>query len=163
MNHRYEVEVRWTGNRGSGTTGYRAYDRDFDCLGDSKPVLAGSADPHFLGDRSRWNPEELLVASLSACHQLWYLHLCADAGIVVTSYRDRAEGLMAEGPDGGGEFTCVTLRPSVAVSAGSDVERARALHAEAAAKCFIARSVAFPVRHEPEVSVEAKATGEVAS
>lgn len=154
MIHRYEVDVTWIGNRGSGTAGYRAYGRDFECRTGAKPVLAGSADPHFLGDADRWNPEDLLVASLSACHQLWYLHLCADAGVVVRAYRDRAEGIMTESSGGEGEFTSVTLRPRVTLAADADVERARALHAKASASCFIARSVAFPVHHEPEVVVE---------
>lgn len=157
MDHRYEIELDWLGDLGEGTVGYRAYARDFECRAGAKPALPGSADPHFRGDPARWSPEDLLVASLAACHQLWYLHLCADAGVVVRAYRDRAEGTMVETADGAGEFTSVTLRPRVELAPGSDPDRARALHAEAAGKCFIARSVAFPVHHEPEVSVGAAA------
>jgi organic hydroperoxide reductase OsmC/OhrA len=148
MTHLYTVELEWTGNTGAGTTSYAGYGRDHVLSVPGKPDLAGSADPQFRGDPARWNPEELLVASLSACHQLWYLHLCAEAGVVVTAYRDRAEGEMTLEADGGGRFVAVTLRPEVTIAAG-DPERAMALHGEAARLCFIARSVGFPVRHEP--------------
>jgi organic hydroperoxide reductase OsmC/OhrA len=151
--HRYEVTVEWTGNTGTGTAGYRTYDRrhDIGAPGSSKPTIPGSSDPSFRGDRQRWNPEELLVASLSACHQLWYLHLCADAGVVVTAYVDRAEGTMIEDATGAGQFSRVLLRPLVTVVEGTDMARARALHDQAHAMCFVARSVRFPVEHEPEL------------
>ena len=149
--HRYAVSVSWTGNRGSGTSGYRDYSRDYEVGTEGKPLIPGSSDPAFRGDRSRWNPEELLVASLSACHKLWYLHLAAEAGIVVTAYVDRAEGVMELLPGGAGRFKKVVLHPKVTVTAGSDVERARALHAPAHEKCFIASSVNFPVECEPEI------------
>jgi organic hydroperoxide reductase OsmC/OhrA len=155
--HRYAVAVEWTGNTGAGTAGYRAYERrhEITAPGLPKPAIPGSSDPAFRGDRARWNPEELLVAALSACHKLWYLHLCAEAGIVVTAYVDRAEGVMEEAPDGGGQFRRVVLRPAVTVAAGGDVARARALHARAHALCYVARSVNFPVEHEPEVAAGA--------
>lgn len=151
--HRYQVRLVWTGNRGKGTSSYTAYERSHELRAGVKPVLPGSSDPNFRGDSARWNPEELLVASLSACHQLWYLHLCAVAGVVVTAYEDDAEGVMAEAPDGGGRFVSVTLRPRVTIGRGSDADQARALHHAAAEKCFIARSVNFPVAHQPVVDV----------
>jgi organic hydroperoxide reductase OsmC/OhrA len=151
--HRYSVVVEWTGNTGTGTSGYRNYDRRHEITaGTRKPSIPGSSDPAFRGDPARWNPEELLVASLSACHKLWYLHLCAEAGIVVLAYVDHAEGMMEEAADGSGCFTRVTLRPQVTVAAGSDIVKARELHDAAHAKCFIARSVNFPVEHAPEIS-----------
>ncbi len=153
--HRYAVTVVWTGNAGEGTRSYRGYRRTHEVRAPGKPALPGSSDPAFRGDPDRWNPEELLVASLSACHQLWYLHLCADAGVVVTGYEDRAEGVMVEDGDGAGRFARVTLHPRVALAAGADAEAALHLHDAAAAKCFIARSVSFPVTHEPEVAVVA--------
>jgi organic hydroperoxide reductase OsmC/OhrA len=151
--HRYSVVVEWTGNTGTGTSAYRNYERRHEIsAGTRKPVIPGSSDPAFRGDAARWNPEELLVASLSACHKLWYLHLCAEAGIAVLSYVDRAEGEMEETPDGSGRFTRVTLRPRITVAADSDMGMARDLHDAAHAKCFIANSVNFPVRHAPEIS-----------
>lgn len=156
MTHAYAVTVRWTGNTGRGTSGYGDYGRDHVVEAVGKPPLAGSSDPAFRGDASRWNPEELLVASLSACHQLWYLHLCAVAGVVVTAYEDRATGAMTEDARGGGFFTEVVLRPQVTIAAG-DATQALALHERAHAKCFIANSVNFPVRVEPRVSVGADA------
>lgn len=88
-----------------------------------KPVILGSADPAFRGDPQRWNPEELLVVSLSQCHMLWYLALCAKAGIVVTAYRDRPDGTMSENAEGSGVFTDVTLRPHVTITDGERVGR----------------------------------------
>jgi organic hydroperoxide reductase OsmC/OhrA len=153
--HRYAVTVEWTGNRGEGTASYKGYERAHELRAEGKPAIPGSSDPAFRGDPARWNPEELLVASLSACHKLWYLHLCATAGVVVTDYVDAAEGVMAEEASGSGHFVRVALRPRVTITAGSDPERARALHDEAHAMCFIANSVNFPVTHEPTVVVEA--------
>jgi organic hydroperoxide reductase OsmC/OhrA len=157
--HRYAVSVRWTGDRGSGTTGYRDYDRDHVVAAPGKPDLPGSSDPQFRGDPGRWSPEELLVVSLSQCHMLWYLHLAAVAGIVVTGYVDQASGTMALEPGGAGQFTEVVLRPAVTVAAPSMVDGAGPVHAEAAKMCFIARSVNFPVRHEPTVSVRESDSG----
>ena len=159
--HRYAVTVRWTGDAGTGTSGYRAYERaheisvpdsDGGGAGGGKPVIPGSSDPAFRGDPLRWNPEELLVASVSACHQLWYLHLCSDAGVIVTGYADEAEGIMEETPDGSGRFTGVMLRPKVTIARGSDPDLARSLHDLAHEKCFIANSVAFRIGHDPAVA-----------
>ncbi|HTQ53768.1 MAG TPA: OsmC family protein [Bryobacteraceae bacterium] len=150
--HRYPVTVTWTGNTGTGTSSYRGYQRSHEITaGTRKPPIPGSSDPAFRGDPERWNPEELLVAALSACHKLWYLHLCAVSGIVVMGYEDRAEGVMLEAPDGSGRFERVTLRPQVTVAPGSDVAKARELHHAAQEKCYIANSVNFPVAHEPEI------------
>lgn len=151
MEHTYRIGLTWTGNLGEGTSGYRAYARNHEITVAGKPPLPGSSDPHFRGDPSRYNPEELLVASLSSCHMLWYLHLCADAGIVVTEYVDRAEGTMEETAEGGGHFTAVVLRPAVTIQGDCDAELAVALHERAHELCFIARSVRFPVRCEPQV------------
>jgi len=151
--HRYAVTVQWTGNTGTGTSGYRSYERQHEIsAGTEKPLIPGSSDPAFRGDPARWNPEELLVAAFSACHKLWYLHLCAEAGIIVLAYVDHAEGVMQETPDGSGHFERVVLRPQLTVAPGSDMARARELHDAAHAKCFLARSVNFPVQHEPKIS-----------
>ena len=154
--HRYAVSITWNGNLGTGTSGYRDYSRDYEIGSEGKSTIHGSADPAFRGDRSRWNPEELLVASLSACHKLWYLHLAAEAGIIVTAYADRAEGALEVGRDGVGQFKSVVLHPTVTVAPASDIERARTLHQPAHEKCFIANSVNFPVECEPEIVVAAK-------
>ena len=151
--HTYEVGVVWTGNLGNGSSTYRGYTRDYDiaCMG--KPVLKGSADPGYLGDAARHNPEDMLLASLSACHMLWYLHLCTVNKVVVTAYEDQAEGVMELNPDGSGQFGRVTLRPRVTITAERDAETAERLHEKAHAMCFIARSVNFAVDHEPETVI----------
>jgi organic hydroperoxide reductase OsmC/OhrA len=147
--HRYETTVTWTGNTGTGTSGYRNYERAHEVTVDGKPPIPGSSDPAFRGDAARWNPEELLVASLSQCHMLWFLHLCATNGLVVTEYRDHAAGMMAETADGGGQFQQVMLRPQVRFAAPGHADRARPLHEQAHKLCFIASSVNFPVHCEP--------------
>src|SRR5262245_33832919 len=114
--HTYEVRVAWTGNTGSGTTGYTAYQRDTVATAGAKVELPGSSDPAFRGDPDRWNPEELLLASLSQCHLLWYLHLAAEAGVVVTDYVDDPTATMAMNSDGSGQFDRAVLRPSVTVA-----------------------------------------------
>lgn len=149
--HTYSTVLTWTGNKGEGTSAYDAYARDYEVACAGKVAIPGSADPHYRGDAARHNPEEMLVSALSACHMLWYLHLCAVNGVVVTAYEDTADGQMQTHADGSGEFRKVTLRPRVTISAGSDPDEATRLHKEANAMCFIARSVNFPVQHRPEI------------
>jgi organic hydroperoxide reductase OsmC/OhrA len=146
--HRYEVSVTWTGNRGDGTTSFRGYDRDHEVTAprSGKPVLLGTADPAFRGDPARWNPEDLLVTALSQCHMLWVLYLASVGGVVVTDYVDEAGGTMAEDEaTGGGRFTEVVLRPRVTVAAPDMADKLEALHHQAHELCFIANSVNFPV------------------
>ena len=150
--HQYAVRIAWTGNDGTGTQSYRSYRRDHDITVAGKPSIPGSSDPAFRGDPTRYNPEELLVASLSSCHMLWYLHLCAVNGIVVLDYRDDAAGTMQEEDDGGGAFVGVVLKPRVAIAKGGDRGKALALHEEAHHLCFVARSVRFPVEVAPEIT-----------
>ena len=156
--HTYSLRVEWTGNTGTGTSSYRAYSRAHQISAPGKPPIPGSSEPAFRGDPARWNPEELLVAALSACHKLWYLHLCASAEIVVLDYIDDASGIMTVEPGGSGQFESVTLRPHVRLAAGCDEETARQLHHQAAKMCFIARSVAFKVEHEPSFATDAHAS-----
>ena len=150
--HHYTVALAWTGDRGEGTSRYSAFGRDHLLSAPGKPDIPGSSDPNFRGDAARWNPEELLLASLSACHQLWFLHLCSVNGVTVTAYADEAEGWMAEEADGAGQFTRALLKPRVTIAAG-DLERLAELHHQAHEKCFIARSVNFPVDCEPAVTM----------
>lgn len=149
--HTYTVEISWTGNRGTGTSDYRAYGREHEVIAEGCPIILGSADPAFGGDSTRWNPEQLLLASLSQCYMLRYLHLCAVNGVVVVSYVDRPVGMMTETTDGG-HFTAAGLQPHVQVAAADMVDKARALHADAHRACFIANSVSFPVTHDPIIS-----------
>ncbi|WNI15407.1 OsmC family protein [Actinacidiphila sp. ITFR-21] len=161
--HTYRTEVVWTGNQGTGTSTYRAYGRDHEVSVAGLPTLLGSADRSFRGDAGRWNPELMLLAALSQCHLLSYLHVCAVNGVVVTAYTDHAGGTMEETGDGGGHFTEVVLRPAVEVASAAMADTARSLHGEANRLCFIASSVNFPVRHEPTVTVagaEAEAEAE---
>jgi organic hydroperoxide reductase OsmC/OhrA len=150
--HTYEVTVAWTGNTGTGTSGYAAFERSSEISADGRPAVPGSADPAFRGAGDRWNPEQLLVASLSQCHMLWYLVLCAKEGIVVTDYIDHPSGTLVETADGGGHFEVVTLRPEVTITTAEHRARATDLHTRAHDLCFVARSVNFDVRTEPTVS-----------
>lgn len=151
--HRYRVDVEWTGNLGSGTDGYRNYSRDHAIRIAGKQTLAGSSDPAFRGDASRHNPEDMLVAALSTCHMLSYLHMATVAGVVVTAYEDTAEGVMETSGDGG-RFVEVVLHPTVTIRADSDPAAAEAAHETAHHACFVANSVNFPVRCEPRIVVE---------
>jgi organic hydroperoxide reductase OsmC/OhrA len=151
--HRYALRATWTGDRGTGTSGYRDYDRAVTIEIDGKPDLLASSDKPFRGDATRWNPEDMLLAALSECHLLSYLHACVQAGVVVVGYRDEASGVMVEDGRGGGAFREVVLRPQVIVADASMVDAATTAHAQAHEWCFIANSVNFPVRHEPTVAV----------
>jgi len=150
--HQYQVSTKWTGNLGTGTSQYKAYSRNHEISGPAKQApIVGSSDPLFRGDATRYNPEELLVGALSACHMLWILHLCADAGIVITEYSDEALGFMTENADGSAQFTGVTLRPVMTITDLARAAEARELHGRAHAVCALARSMNFPVRNEPVV------------
>lgn len=151
--HHYQARITWTGNLGKGTADYRGYERTHVINVDGKPTIPASSDPSFRGDRTRYNPEELLVASLSSCHMLWFLHLCSVSGVVVVDYTDEAKGTMIETADGAGYFKEVTLYPTVTVSSESMIEKANALHHEANKMCFIANSMNFPVHHKPSCEV----------
>lgn len=145
--HNYKLTVKWTGNKGTGTSNYRAFERSHSIIIDGKNEILASSDPAFLGDKTKHSPEDLLVASLSSCHMLWYLHLCAEAKVIVVDYVDNATGIMMETSNGGGHFTEVTLNPIVTVTDISMIEKANKLHKKANELCFIANSVNFPVRH----------------
>ncbi|HEY0244474.1 MAG TPA: OsmC family protein [Mucilaginibacter sp.] len=147
--HQYKATITWTGNLGTGTSSYKDFNRTHEISVDGKPTIPASSDPSFRGDPSRYNPEELFLASLSSCHMLWYLHLCAEAGVIVVDYTDHAIGTMIETTNGSGHFTQVTLHPNVLVSDASMIAKANELHHEANKYCFIANSVNFPVLHQP--------------
>jgi organic hydroperoxide reductase OsmC/OhrA len=152
--HRYQTQVLWTGNLGQGTVNYRAYERSHEIVVEGKPLILGSSDPAFRGDKTKYNPEELLVSSISTCHMLWYLHLCAEGAVVVTHYIDRAVGTMLETEDGSGRFTEVVLKPIVTVTHSSDTKQAEQLHEQAHRFCFVANSMNFPVLCEPSIQAE---------
>lgn len=151
--HEYRLRATWTGNRGTGTSGYRDYARDITVEVSGKPELLASADKPFRGDPARWNPEDMLLAALSECHLLSYLHVAVTMGVVVVAYRDEASGVLLQDGRGGGAFTEVVLRPHVVVTQEAMVDAALAAHQRANELCFIAASVRFPVRHEPTIEV----------
>ncbi len=147
--HHYKVAVSW--NDDNGTNGYNNYSRDHIITVAGKPVIDASSDPAFRGDKTRYNPEELFLASISNCHMLWYLHLCAVNGVIVLNYKDNARGTMEEQTDGSGRFTHVTLHPVVTVSSKEMIRKAEELHREANKYCFIANSLNFVVTHQTEI------------
>jgi len=147
--HNYTATIKWTGNKGTGTDNYRKYERSHQIIIENKSDILGSSDPAFRGDKTKHNPEDLLVSSLSSCHMLWYLHLCSEAGVIVIDYIDKATGVMLETSNGGGQFSEVILNPIVTVAEKNMVDKANELHKKANKLCFIANSVNFPVRHNP--------------
>ncbi|MEM1339647.1 MAG: OsmC family protein [Bacteroidota bacterium] len=153
--HNYEIKVEWTGNEGNGTLNYKSYNRNHKIISNEKyDAIDGSSDPSFLGDKSRYNPEDLFLSSLSACHMLWYLHICSVNKIIVTEYLDIATGIMEEMKNGGGKFTEVTLHPRVKITDENRIERANELHEEANRMCFIANSCNFKIKHKPLTTTE---------
>jgi len=151
--HEFTSRVVWTGNRGEGTAHYKSYDRTWDLAAPGKPVVSCSNDPLLGGNPELYNPEDMLISAVSACHMLWYLHLASDAGIVVIAYQDAPVGVGESTPDGAGRFVSATLKPKITVQSGTDLARADAIHSEIHKYCFIARSVAFPVAYEARYSV----------
>jgi organic hydroperoxide reductase OsmC/OhrA len=143
--HHYPLHITWTGNRGTGTSAYTAYGREHRIEGPNKAPLDASADTPFQGDATKYNPEDMLVASLSACHMLWFLHLCADRGIIVTAYEDHPMGVLQQESHGSGQFKEVTLNPVVTITNPAQIPILEELHQLARQKCFIANSVNFPV------------------
>jgi len=154
--HFYKAQVVWTGNEGAGTKSYTVYSRAHEISGNGKDTILGSADPIYRGDASRYNPEELVVAAISGCHMLWYLHLCADAGIVVIDYRDEGTGKLEVSDDGNGKFAEVTINPRVTITIESNADLAKVLHDKAHEFCFIANSVNFPVTYKPTIVFESE-------
>lgn len=148
--HNYTTTIEWTGSKGGGTTDAAAYERAHTFSVNGKPDILCSSDTPFRGDGTKHNPEDMLLYSLSSCHMLWYLHLCADAGVVVTAYTDKATAILELPAGANGRFTAATLHPVVTVKDASMIEKANALHKQAHEKCFIANSVNFPVQHKPE-------------
>lgn len=152
--HNYQIKVEWTGNEGSGTLNYKSYNRNHTILGDQKYTeIKGSSDPSFLGDNTKYNPEDLFLSSISSCHMLWYLHLCSTNKIVVTSYVDNAIGTMEETTNGSGKFTSVALFPKVVVTDSEMLTKAKELHKQANEMCFIANSCNFKIDHKPSITV----------
>lgn len=152
--HHYSLTVKWTGNKGTGTSNYKEFERSHSIFVDNKVNILGSSNPAFRGDKTKHNPEELFLASISSCHMLWYLHLCAVAGIIVTDYIDNAKGIMIETEYGSGKFTEVNLNPIVTITDQSMIEKANELHRKANDLCFIANSLNFPVNHHPVCNVK---------
>ncbi|CAM1343511.1 OsmC family protein [Tenacibaculum amylolyticum] len=152
--HNYAIKVEWTGNEGKGTLNYKSYNRNHNIITKGKyDAILGSSDPSFLGDKTRYNPEDLFLSSLSSCHMLWYLHLCSVHKIVVTEYIDNATGVMEETENGSGKFTEVTLHPTVKIMDQDMIDKAIALHEEANKMCFIANSCNFTIHHKPNVII----------
>jgi len=154
--HNYAATVTWAGNKGKGTIDYKNYERSYEISIANKPHILGSSDVAFRGDAGKYNPEELLITSIASCHMLWYLHLCAEKGIVVTAYEDQVHGVMKINADGSGYFSKVILNPTVTISEISMKEKAIELHQKANGFCFIANSINFPIEYSVRIVLEVK-------
>lgn len=151
--HHYTIDLKWTGNEGKGTQNYKTYNRNHSINADGKyNEILGSSDPLFRGDKTKYNPEDLFLSSIASCHMLWYLHLCAANHIIVTSYTDKATGIMEESHNGSGQFKEVTLHPVIVIEDESQIGRAMELHTDANKMCFIANSCNFKIGHEAEIT-----------
>lgn len=145
MSHHFTARIEWTGNTGTGTSSYAAYERSHVLSADGKEPLACSSAPVFRGDGTKYNPEDMLLYSVAACHMLWFLHCCADAGIVVTRYTDTPEGTLESDANGIGRFTEIVLHPKVQIADPARTPELESIHALAHQKCFIANSLRTPV------------------
>jgi organic hydroperoxide reductase OsmC/OhrA len=152
--HYYQSQIKWTGNTGKGTKSYTSYERSYDIIINGKPTLKGSADPAFKGDSKLHNPEDLFLSSISSCHMLWYLHLCAENNITVIDYTDNATAEMQLTSEGKGQFTKATIKPEVIILERDKIELAKKLHKKANEFCFIANSCNFPINHHPTIKVK---------
>lgn len=153
--HTYKAQIDWTGNQGKGTKDYKAYSRDHVIhVANKYDDIQASSDPSFRGNESKYNPEDLFISSLAACHMLWYLHLCSVNQVTIVSYRDTATGTMELDKNGGGKFTEVTLNPEVIVTDSNMLDEANKLHEEANKMCFIANSCNFKIAHAPVITVQ---------
>jgi len=142
---RYTAVVDWALAEGEDFLKGR-YSRGHALSFDGGITAPGSASAHVVGNRwaveAAIDPEEMLVASLSACHMLTFLHKARLAGHVVLSYRDEAEGVMEDLGEGRMAVTRVTLRPTITYAGEAPGQAARdALHHAAHLECFIANSV----------------------
>ena len=153
--HNYKLAVKWTGNQGTGTSNYKKFERSYHIQIENKADIAGSSDPEFRGDRTKHNPEELLLAAVSSCHMLWYLHFCSENKIIVTDYIDNARAVMEETVSGNGKFTSITLCPTISLTENTMIEKATELHGKANEFCFVANSLNLKVSHEPVFKVVA--------
>jgi organic hydroperoxide reductase OsmC/OhrA len=151
--HNYKLATKWTGNQGTGTSNYKDFVRSYNIQIENKADILGSSDPEFRGDKTKHNPEELLLASVSSCHMLWYLHFCAENKIIVTDYVDNATAILEETEDGNGKFSSITLNPSITITEKSMVELATELHKKANEFCFVANSLNLKVDHKPIFNV----------
>ena len=151
--HNYKLAVKWTGNQGSGTSNYNEFERSYAIQIENKIVINGSSDPEFRGDRTKHNPEELLLAATSSCHMLWYLHFCSENKIIVVDYIDNATAILQETENGNGKFSSITLNPIVTVTEKAMIEQATELHKKANEFCFVANSLNFKVEHQPVINV----------
>lgn len=151
--HNYKLAVKWTGNQGSGTSNFKDFERSYSVIIENKLPIFGSSDPEFRGDKTKHNPEELLLAAVSSCHMLWYLHLCLEAKIVIIDYVDNATGILQEFENGNGKFTSITLNPCIIVTEKSMIEKAFELHKKANEFCFVSNSLNIEVAHLPIINV----------
>ena len=139
--HNYRAAIIWSGNQGSGTSNYKDFERSYHIQIENKATILGSSDPAFRGDRTKHNPEELLLAAVSSCHMLWYLHFCSENKIIVTDYIDNATAILEETERGNGKFIAIALHPTITITEKSMIEKATELHAKANEYCFVANSL----------------------
>lgn len=147
----YKLDLSWKGNRGAGTMTYTSYDRDFTAQKESRPAILGSSHPAFRGNSDRYCPEELLLASLSSCHMLWYLNMCASHDVVVLEYTDQPVMEMEVKEFGNGDIRSATLSPVVRIASDDQREQALAMHQKAHQSCFIAKGVNFDIILNPTI------------
>ena len=147
--HRYQTRCTWSGSTG---VGYEHYRRDHELTATpAAATLALSSDPAFRGDRSRLNPEQLLVMAASSCQLLSFLAVAARARLDILAYEDNAEGIMPE-DDKPVRIVTIRLRPRITLAIGpADENRVRQLVELAHRECYIANSLKTEITVEPVI------------
>ena len=154
MNHLFKVALNWIKKEPQTDSSTRIYTKSHHISIEGKPDLEVSAAKAFKGDPNLYNPEDLLLSSLTSCHMMSYLYCCMQYKIEVISYQDHSEATLQVNPDGSGKIVKVDLFPEIIISNSSQIELALSLHKKANELCFIANSCNFPVYHHPKCNAK---------
>ncbi|MGV0957916.1 OsmC family protein [Empedobacter falsenii] len=154
MNHLFKVALNWMKKDNISSSLSRIYTKSHHISIEGKPDLEVSAAKAFKGDPNLYNPEDLLLSSLTSCHMMSYLYCCMQYKIEVISYQDHSEATLQVNPDGSGKIVKVDLFPEIIISDSSQIELALSLHKKANELCFIANSCNFPVYHHAKCSAK---------
>ena len=144
----YDVTLRW-----QGSTSDEDYPRSGEAMSKGKPSIAISAGSSFGGDDTRWNPEDLFGASLSACHMLTFLALARKVRLDVRRYDENAT-VTLDNSEKVARVGKVKLSPTIRVAPGTELAKVLEMFQKAGKYCYIAQSTTAEVILEPLILEE---------